>query len=475
MSAINFRVRRFIVAFVFILMAGGAFEAFACMCGRASTCERFNHASLIFVGKAVAEEREEKNGFKRVDTVFEVKEVLSGEKFKVVKLATDSGFSCAASFEIGETFLVFASGSKQEGYGTGYCSGNIPVEYADEEIAMLRKLSGSSGEGVLFGTVQREVGKDLARTDRLPVKGVRIEATGIGGGKRFLVESDAEGRYQTSVPPGRYTLQAFAPQDMLVSIFEDNPVEVRSGGCSSGFFVLKNDSRVSGRVTDAAGAPLRRVRVELVSATEGPSFQGGFNEDSNENGAFAFEGIPEGRYTLSVNFNSEPGFAHPFPTTFYPSGGDRSAAKVIEIGRGTKFDSLTFRMPPRLEEKTISGAVVWEDGSPVEGAEIKLFDMAFPGFYAGCGFEKLDSPAPADSPVRTTSFRQTGPACNLKSDAKGTFRLPLFVTRTYRLTASFKMEASGRKVEFSASSEPFNVDTPQQKLKLVLKQESVTN
>jgi len=176
-----------------------------------------------------------------------------------------------------------------------------------------------------------------------------------------------------------------------------------------------------------------------------------------------------------VNFNSQPGFAHPFPTTFYPSGGDRSSAKVIEIGRGTMIDSLTFWMPSRLEEKAISGEVVWEDGSPVEGAEIKLFDMAFPGFYAGCGFEELDSPAPADSPVRTTSFRQTGPACNLKSDAKGTFRLPLFVTRTYRLTASFEREASGQKVEYSASSEPFSVDAPPEKIRLVLKRKSVTN
>src|SRR5688572_735463 len=139
MRAINFRVHRSIVVFVFILLAGGAFEAFACICGRVSTCERFNYASLIFVGKAVEEAKEEKGAFKTVYTIFEVKEVLSGEKLSVVKLATDRGFSCATSFEIGQTFLVFAGGSKEEGYGTGFCNGNLPIEYAVEEITLLRK------------------------------------------------------------------------------------------------------------------------------------------------------------------------------------------------------------------------------------------------------------------------------------------------------------------------------------------------
>ena len=120
---------------------------------------------------------------------------------------------------------------------------------------------------------------------------------------------------------------------------------------------------------------------------------------------------------------------------------------------------------------SISGSVVWEDGSPADGAEIKIFDMAFPGHYAGCHFtEARRSAEPSTSPVVSTGYQMKGPACGLESKADGSFTLKMYSSRSYRVTAQLERTISGKKIEYLAESEPFPL-TGGIKIKLVLKQQ----
>lgn len=460
-----------LLAVFVLLVCGSAYEVFACMCDKAATCERFNWADAIFVGKAIRLEKDDSDTLKKEYTIFEVREVFSGKKSVTIRIQNRSSFSCDTSFEVGETYLVFAGGNDSEGFGTGFCSGNLPIEDAADEIAALRKLSGARGDGKLRGLVQKETSK--SRDDRVPLSDVRIEVSDLDSGRRFEIRSKEDGRFEVSVPPGKYKIKPIAPRGYIMSgmFDEEESKQIRPGGCTESYFVFSNNSRVAGKLLDIEGRPVQYARVELVSlADQKSSYLGGLSDESDSNGDFMIDQIPIGKYTLSINYNSQPQPDHPFPTTFYPSGSNRSDAKVLTVEFGASIEGLTWRLPGRLTEASITGSVVWEDGSPVSNAEIKIFDMAFPGHYAGCHLTEARTTAdPSNSPVVSTSFGIKGPTCDLKSNADGNFKLKMYSNRSYRVTARMERMISGKKVEYVAESVPFQL-TGDVKINLVLKQ-----
>ena len=455
----------------FILLLGNSASVFACMCGKATTCERYNFSKTIFVGKALKVEKEDIGRFATESTIFEISEMLSGEKAKSIRVRNKSGFSCDVEFTIGETYLIFASGDKRDGFGTGFCSGNMPLQYASELISDLRKISGAIGDGRLIGRVLEESTKRSRDEERMPIQDIRILITQQPSGRKYNGLTDANGRYDVAVPPGKYIVTPVTPSNSsLTSLFEAEPMEVRSGGCAAGYFVLANDSVIAGRLINAQGKPAPYVRVELVAVDEKSSYLGGESDKSDANGYFSIKQVPVGKYTLSVNYNLNPNPEQPFPTTFYSSGGDRSKATVFEIGFGSRVEGLTWHLPSALVEKVMSGNVVLEDGSPVSGAEIKLFDLAFPGFYAGCYLlENRTKPEDPNSPVRSTSLSMSGSVCDLRSDANGEFRLTGYTGRTYRLTATISKTTDGQKLEYVGESEPFSLLNAPPIIKLILR------
>ena len=460
-----------LIAGAVLILLGSASSVVACMCGKASTCERFNFSDTIFVGKAVRVVPGSTGSFKTETTVFEITEMLVGEKVRSINVRNKSGFSCDVEFAIGESYLVFANGNTRDGFGTGFCSGDVPLSYASEQIEELRRLSGSTGDGRLMGTVLEESKKRPRDEARAPIKNVRLEISELSTGQTYATNTDASGRYEVAVPPGKYAVVPVAPAHLVhTSLFRAEPMQVRSGGCAEGFFVFVNNSMVAGRLLDAGGKPVPYVRLELVSVGTERSYLGGESAESDASGHFSFTEIPAGAYTLSINFNSNPEPERPFPTTFYPGTNERSAGKILEIGPGGSVEGITWRLPPPLATKAISGSVVWEDGSPVAGAEINLFDMAFPGFYAGCSLvQSRDKAEDTKSPVRSTSFNLFGSACNLKSDTNGRFALSGFAGRTYRLSASVRRTLNGQKSEYEGESEPFALVTHASDIKLVLR------
>lgn len=455
-----------------LFMFGSASEVLACMCGKAATCERFNWADAIFVGKAVRVEKDESGTFKKEFTIFEIRDVFTGKKTETIRIQNRSGFSCDTSFELGETYLVFAAGNDSDGFGTGFCSGNLPIEYAADEITELRKLSGAKGDGKLRGLVQKETSKN--RDDRFPLSDVQIEISELNSGRKLEVRSNEIGRFELSAPPGKYKIKPIGPRGYIMSgMFDDEETkQIRPGGCTESYFVFSNNSRVTGRLLDIEGKPVRYARVELVPlADQKSSYLAGLSDESDANGDFTIDQVPIGEYTLSINYNSQPQPEHPFPTTFYPSGSNRSDAKILNVEFGASIEGLTWRLPDRLTEASITGSVVWEDGSPASGAEIKIFDMAFPRHYAGCHLTEARTMAvPSNSPVVSTSFKIKGPACDLKSSADGVFALKMYSSRAYRITARLERTISGKKVEYLAESEPFQL-TGEVSIKLVLKQQ----
>ncbi len=309
------------------------------------------------------------------------------------------------------------------------------------------------------------------KEERVPVKDVRLNIFGTGNKRQYSTVTNAEGRYQIAIPPGKYIVTPVTPTNAVLTIPSvAEPAEIRSGGCSEGFFVFANRSQIAGRLIDAENRPVPYARVELVAIDRASSYLGGLSDESDLKGEFSIAEIPTGRYTLSINYNTNPHPDHPFPTTFFPFGGIRSEAKIFEIESGTLIEGLTWKLPKPLEKQSIIGLIEREDGAPVVGAEIKLFDMAFPGFYAGCYFQASRTSADEKaSPVRVTSLSLQGSACNLKSDSAGAFQLRTYADRTYRVSASMTERVGEKKIEYVAESEPFLLSDQTQTVKLILK------
>ena len=94
------------------------------------------------------------------------------------------------------------------------------------------------------------------------------------------------------------------------------------------------------------------------------------------NGSFKFEGIAVGEYFLVLNPDNEPPDKDdlPYPRTFYPNATDAGRATKIVVTEGAKLENLTLRVGPPWRARTVSGRVVWQDGSAVPKAHLTLYD-----------------------------------------------------------------------------------------------------
>jgi hypothetical protein len=461
----------FLFAVGLTLSLGNFEQVLACTCRKVSTCERYNFDSVIFVGKAIAIEKEKKGSFQTESTIFEIKELFSGEKRQQIKVKNKFGFSCDVEFEKDKTYLVFAGGDENDGFGTGFCSGNLPIEYADEELSNLRKLLASNDAAKLSGTILEQFEKRNNEENRVPVPNIQVNIREVDTGKTYSTFSDKTGRYEISVPSGRYKINLTIPEYAKLEYFgEEEIFKLKPRGCAESYYVLSNNSKISGKVVDSDGKPVADLRVELLSTDEKKSYLGGMSGETDNSGVFSIEKIPTGKYTLSVNYNSFPQPDRPFPTVFYPNSPNRENAKIFEVGLGQSINEIVFRLPPRLTEKEIRGEIVWEDGSPAKDVEIILEDNEFQGFKTGCYLLTTSKKSLGGNPETfAVSLGLRGSGCRLRTDESGKFLIKGFSSRKYRIKAETEKTVDGQKVKYKAGSELFSLDEKPISLKLVLK------
>jgi hypothetical protein len=437
-----------------MFLLGGVERVSACSCVRnISTCQRYASSAVIFIGKAVEvkqEPRGDNSAFNVESTVFEVEEMFLGQKKERITVRNKSGFSCDTEFERGETYVIFAGGDEKEGYGTGVCSGNTPIADAAEILDDLRALPKPGTGGRLFGRASESLKKRVEES--IPLPGVKIKVQEVGGKRKiYNAVTDEDGNYELIVPAGRYRIVPAIPAYAAFGYINADAFTVRDRGCVEESFSLENKSQISGRVIDADGKPvaggksLTGVRLELFSAdlTGKPTL---FEEDGyasiKEDGTFTINNIPAGKYTLSVNYAMSPGEDNSFPTVFYPGSPVRSGAKIFEVGLGQNIGGIVFRLPPRLAEITVRGAIVFEDGTPAAAVDLHLEDAENPGFCVN--------------------------GCVWKTDAEGNFTLKGYATRQYRIKARTRAQING-DAEYSVESEQFSLDENIQQFKLTLK------
>lgn len=449
------RVKFLLFALPVFFLLLSAQSARACTCPRgASACEAYGRAAAVFVGTvtgmrqvpppATAEEKNPEDEIAPRGFKFAVTQSFLGVAGAEVEVWTRGGGDCGSDFEQGESYLVYATRLEKSGrLATGYCSRTGPLAEAAEDLEVLRGLAGGTHVATLSGTVvrrQRNLEGDSKGGGPMSGASVVVE----GGGERREVSTDEQGRFSLrGLKPGRYKVKPSLP-DELTALLPERRATVTDRGCAVVDFVVVDNGRVSGLVTDDGGRAAASIRLTLVDADD-PRLERGYGKAAvtDAAGRYAFAGVPPGRYLIAVNLTRFPEYGAPtnaFPRTYYPSAPRAADAEVVTLGAGQELRDRDLRLLPRLAERSVEISVVWDDGRPVAGASVSFTDV---------------------------TYHDPGGGSGANADADGRFTLKGYEGQTFVLQA----HAETQRGEWAQHSAPLTVKLSEQQgpLRLVIK------
>lgn len=385
-----------------LVALASARAAEACTCGgTGGPCESFGGASAVFVGtvtgvkvkpfpKSVEAARAEPDWTPVVVRLAVLQPFLGAEGSEFEVATGRGGGDCGYTFRKGETYLVYAyGGGAGKPPSTGICTRTRPASEASEDLEFLRNLP-ARGAGVSISvTVTRRRHRVATGSSEEAGGLARARLTVEGAGETREATTDAQGRAELSgLRPGVYKVRLALPEG-LTTYKTEQEVTVADRGCASLHFGVSDDGRISGRVTEADGRAAAGVLVALVEA-EGHDPQKNYarHESTDEEGRYSFKAVPPGRYLLAVNFNRFPQPNDPtnaYPRTFYPGVAQAERAEVVALGEGEGVKDKDIALPARRAEAVVEGTVVWDDGSPVAGANVSMRDVTYhdPGIDNG--------------------------------------------------------------------------------------------
>ncbi len=138
------------------------------------------------------------------------------------------------------------------------------------------------------------------------------------------------------------------------------------------------NNTIKGKLLQSNGQPLPHTEIELVPVNSAVQLNDShLLAVSGAAGLFSFQNVPAGSYNLSINFDEKPSPLSPYATVFYPNAINRAEAEVFKIDSNSQLNGLIFRLPPKLNQRKITGKVLWSDGNPIPDAYIFLRDVEF--------------------------------------------------------------------------------------------------
>lgn len=372
-----------------LLLVFSTNRADACSCMVSGPpCQAYWRSDVIFAGtvtgiasKSVKETFGDNREYWRTMRVvsFAVENTYKGTKNSYVEVLTGAGGGdCGYQFSRGGRYMVYADRDKDDGLlYTGICSRTRTLESAAEDIEYFKNIPAPGTGASITGKVTLSTASLKNQDGRLEVKeleGVRISAVSVsGGGRTFEAVTNSTGRFSMSgVPPGKYKVTADLAEG--VSNYRTSEVELVDRGCAGVDFWASENGQVSGKVVDANGNPVQGVRVDIIPKDEAysakPLGKWGFTQND---GTFQIESLPSGKYLLGLNLTVSENSDCPVVRAYYPGFADPEQASAIDLGAGQKLKDLVIRMPaPLRPRRTITGTVVWPDGSPAVHAAIGL-------------------------------------------------------------------------------------------------------
>lgn len=261
--------------------------------------------------------------------------------------------------------------------------------------AALAQSTQKQGTGVITGRVMLK-DKGIANV------AVVLYPSDFGPNRTAVARAttDAEGGYKlTGIPAGRYSVIPIAPamigpsegmygqQGKSITLAEGEMVEKID-------FSLVKGGVITGRVTDAEGAPVigEHLTLSFAEIQQGSVSHSGaisysssnpFMYETDDRGIYRLYGVPAGQYKVSVGFSPDSGAVRLgsgsrgyYALTFYPNVTDESKATLVEVTEGGEASHIDITLGSRSQTFLATGRVVDESGQPVPNVHVAVGALA---------------------------------------------------------------------------------------------------
>jgi hypothetical protein len=436
-----------LLALTAAFVAIGERSAYARQCGRiVPPCQAYWESQTVFVG--TVRKIAEAGGVRRV--TFDVEQVERGASAPTITLRVPAWELVSRSpLQVGDRYVVYAYGAGDERF-IAACGRTRLANEAQEDLAYFREMKAPGAGGRIFGSVRHEEPDFVAHgtRDRGPIVGLTIRLRGSGLNREVSTANDGAFDFD-GLLPGEYTLSLRAPERMLLeprlSGVYSKPapgsftVRLRyARGCMPISFAVREPGGIRGVLLDDRGAPFEGELVYAIAAVNAGTSQHVPVERvrTGAGGRFEFTPLPRGQYVLVLNLDDRPESTEFDRRAYHPGTRVPGEAKIVTVDGPTIVDAGTFRVPPDLVERTITGVVVWSDGVPASDAELVLHGAA-----------------PERVPL----------------DAAGRFRVTLPYGARFTLRAEGRREVNGRMRESSDVSTEIGRNDRDRDVQLVLR------
>ncbi|MEO5818859.1 MAG: carboxypeptidase-like regulatory domain-containing protein [Vicinamibacteraceae bacterium] len=261
----------------------------------------------------------------------------------------------------GREYIFYAR--RQDGVLTvRSCDRTRPIHEASEDLAYARGLATSTVEtarilGELRWNAQALVDGRSLPPDPLPTGSVII----TGGGVERRLTTDADGRFETQVPPGTYRARVDLPPNYQGGGDRGTFTIVDPRACHRLGVAVDWNGHLTGRVVDAGGEPVAGVGVHYTSDAAGRSVVMLGRVRTREDGTFQIDRLERGEHDVRIGVDL-------LPT-------EETIRLTPQLGPGERIDLGTLRLPARARLATVRGVVRDRAGAPVAGARLRIQEV----------------------------------------------------------------------------------------------------
>ncbi len=371
----------------FVLLVIFAARSWACSCGGnwPSVKQAWRNAPAVFLG-TVAIADPDGDGLElmfqqqlvriRVDEAF--KGVFAGQTIELHQGSDD----CSGKFRTGQSAVFYLYPGTTQGWVVPACSHAIgSAEPGGDDLLFLRALPKSALGTRLSGAVELYEDSPQEAFKRVGgIPNVRVRVSGPRQPAREVV-TNANGVYELyDLPPGSYSVRIDVPSGLKIKFpvvtgsvpvkGNESAVELDEDGGVSVDFVLQADTKLSGRILDANGSPVRDVCIDL-EPLEGRGKNGArFFDCSKASGRFKMEMMPPGKYWLVARDEVTRDRVKSKSTLYYPGVRERERGTTIAVEAGKYISDLEIRLPSGEKRRKVLGRFQFADGAPVAGATV---------------------------------------------------------------------------------------------------------
>ena len=419
------------------MLVAGIRIAEACQCDSMPPCQRFWAADAVFTGVVTDVTWSEDKNQRLSRTTLVVERGFRGAGGQV--MLTGAFTSCHYNFIVGQRYLVYAYRNADGTLGAGVCSGTKPLTDAAEDLDYAEHLPPPGSGGRIYGRVRR-IEEDLLdrrnSQDKYPA-GVVITLRNSSGIAIELV-TDAQGAFETTgLKPDKYAVSMDAPATARVH-YEPSTIDLRDRACIPVSVAYQSDGRLEGRIVNANGLPAGKIWVSVfpskfTTKKEYPEVSMQMKL-TDADGRYEIGPLPPGDYHVGVNVEWPASLESPYPPTYFPGVVNRAEAETITVREG-EMRRANFALPRKLAPLTVTGVVVFPDGTPAPNVNVSLVAGTVSGVSSA------------------------------RTDATGSFTLTGLSGSTYSVRASFYSSAENNG---SAETTLLVADEPVTGVKLVL-------